>query len=201
MGMRAFWAAIQRPGGAVGRGPRRWYVEIHPQDFGGFVELTTHPWVVGMCRAALGDDYQIVEIGFDTPFQGAMNQPWHRDFPSPPDTYRDRRLTSLAFNLTGVDVTPDMGPMTFVSGSHREGYLAAVDISDESENYFDRLVRERSWAVTEPPLLEAGDATFHAGWTLHRAAPNTTGTPNMPSLPIRPTSRPKWRSIVVTSEM
>lgn len=26
----AFWEAIQRPGGAVGRGPRRWYVEIHP---------------------------------------------------------------------------------------------------------------------------------------------------------------------------
>ena len=35
----AFWQAIQRPGGAVGRGPRRWYVEIHPQEFGGFVEL------------------------------------------------------------------------------------------------------------------------------------------------------------------
>ena len=31
--MTAFWSAIQRPGGAVGRGPRRWYVEIHPQDF------------------------------------------------------------------------------------------------------------------------------------------------------------------------
>ena len=25
--MTAFWSAIQRPGGAVGRGPRRWYVE------------------------------------------------------------------------------------------------------------------------------------------------------------------------------
>src|ERR1043165_5866104 len=61
--MTAFWSAIRRPGGAVGRGPRRWYVEIHPQDFGGFVDLVTHPWVVGMCRAALGDDYQIVEIG------------------------------------------------------------------------------------------------------------------------------------------
>ncbi len=24
--MTAFWNAIQRPGGAVGRGPRRWYV-------------------------------------------------------------------------------------------------------------------------------------------------------------------------------
>jgi hypothetical protein len=29
--LTGFWEAIQRPGGAVGRGPRRWYVEIHPQ--------------------------------------------------------------------------------------------------------------------------------------------------------------------------
>jgi Phytanoyl-CoA dioxygenase (PhyH) len=115
--MTAFWSAIQRPGGAVGRGPRRWYVEIHPQDFGGFVELVAHPWVVDMCLAVLGRDYQIVEIGFDVPFQGAKNQPWHRDFPSPADTFKYRKITSLAFNLTGVDVTPDMGPFEIAPGT------------------------------------------------------------------------------------
>ena len=73
--MTAFWEAIQRPGGAVGRGPRRWYVEIHPQAFRGFVDLVTHPWVAGMCEAVCGPDYEIVEIGFDTPFQGAKRQP------------------------------------------------------------------------------------------------------------------------------
>ena len=92
--MTAFWAAIQRPGGAVGRGPRRWYVEIHPQDLHGFVDLVTHPWVVGMCEAVLGPKYEIVEIGFDVPVQGARNQPWHRDFPAPPETWGEqRRLT------------------------------------------------------------------------------------------------------------
>jgi hypothetical protein len=29
--MTAFWSAIQRPGGAVGRGPRRWYVGSTPR--------------------------------------------------------------------------------------------------------------------------------------------------------------------------
>ena len=115
--MIAFWSAIQRPGGAIGRGPRRWYVEIHPQEFGGFAELCSHPWVVSMCEAVLSPEYRIVEIGFDTPFQGAMNQPWHRDFPSPPETWRDRKITSLAFNLTGVDVTPDMGPFEVAQGT------------------------------------------------------------------------------------
>ncbi|MDB5522992.1 MAG: phytanoyl-CoA dioxygenase [Rhizobium sp.] len=118
--MTAFWSAIQRPGGAVGRGPRRWYVEIHPQDFGGFVDLVTHPWVTGICQSMLGVDYQIVEIGLDVPFQGAKYQPWHRDFPSPRDTYVNRRITSLAFNLTGVDVTEDMGPFEIAPGTQWE---------------------------------------------------------------------------------
>jgi hypothetical protein len=115
--MTAFWEAIQRPGGAVGRGPRRWYVEVHPQAIKGFADLVTHPWIQAMAEGVLGPEYQIVEIGFDTPFQGAKIQPWHRDFPSPPDSYRDRRITSLAFNLTGVDVTQDMGPFEIAQGT------------------------------------------------------------------------------------
>jgi len=115
--LTAFWAAIQRPRGAVGRGPRRWYVEVHPQDISGFVDLVRHPWVTAVSEAVLGPDYQIVEIGFDVPFEGARNQPWHRDFPSPPDTYEDRRITSLAFNMTGVDVTEDMGPFEIAQGT------------------------------------------------------------------------------------
>ena len=69
--MEGFWNAIQRPGGAVGRGPRRWYVEVHPQQIRGFVDLVTHPWFVALCEAVLGPAYEIVEVGFDVPFQGA----------------------------------------------------------------------------------------------------------------------------------
>jgi hypothetical protein len=115
--MTAFWAAIQRPGGAISRGPRRWYVAMHPQELRGLVDLLTHPFVVAMSAAVCGPDYQFVETGFDVPFQGARNQPWHRDFPSPVETWRDHRITSLAFNLSGVDVTEDMGPFEIAPGT------------------------------------------------------------------------------------
>ena len=71
-----------------------------------------------------------MEIGFDVPFQGARNQPWHRDFPSPPETYEGRRITSLAFNLTGVDVTQDMGPFEIATGHpvRRRARLEARDV-------------------------------------------------------------------------
>jgi hypothetical protein len=113
----AFREARSRPDGAVGRGPERWYVEIHPEQLRGFVDLVTHPWVVSVCRAVLGPDYEIVELGFDIPFPGAKMQPWHRDFPMPEETHLRRRLTSLAFNLTTVDTVEEMGPFEIAPGT------------------------------------------------------------------------------------
>lgn len=78
-----FDEARQQPGGALERGPNRFYVEIHPERLRGFADIATHPWVVGVCKAILGPDYRIVEAGFDVPGPGAMKQPWHRDFASP----------------------------------------------------------------------------------------------------------------------
>ncbi len=161
--MTAFWSAIQRPGGAVGRGPRRWYVEIHPEEFGGFADLVAHPWVVAMCENALGKDYQIVEIGFDVPFQGAKYQPWHRDFPSPADTYVDRRITSLAFNLTGVDVTDDMGPFEIAPGTQFEDGRAWKHEMFPSKGIWPAL-QER--AVRKFPQL--GDISCRSALTIHR---------------------------------
>src|SRR5947209_11266430 len=159
----AFWEAIRRPGGAVGRGPRRWYVEVHPQAISGFVDLVTHPWVVAMCQAALGPDYQIVEIGFDTPFQSAKVQPWHRDFPSMKETYEEQRITSLAFNLTGVDVTPDMGPFEIAPGTQwDDGRTWQAEMFPPHE-LWDRY-EER--AVRKYPQM--GDISCRSALTVHR---------------------------------
>lgn len=161
--MTVFWKAIQRPGGAVGRGPRRWYVEMHPQDLRGFVDLVTHPWVAGMCAAVLGPRYEIVEIGFDTPFQGAMNQPWHRDFPSPPETYRDRRITSLAFNLTGVDVMQEMGPFEIAIGTQLDDGR-----SWKHEMFPEKDLWSRFAELGSRKYPQMGDISCRSALTVHR---------------------------------
>ncbi len=117
---KAYVEAIDRPGGAINRGPKRWYIEVHPEDLRAFPEIASNPWIAAMSEEVLGQDYRIVEVGFDVPFQGAQNQPWHRDFRSPVETWRDQRITSLAFNLTGVDVTEDMGPFEIAPGTQWE---------------------------------------------------------------------------------
>jgi hypothetical protein len=165
----AFSEARAREGGAVGRGPNRYYVEIHPEQLRGFVELISHPWVRAVCEEILGPDYLIVELGFDVPLPGAKNQPWHRDFPSPPETYRDHRLTSLAFNLTAVDTVPEMGPFEIALGTQWEDGMEFDHqmFPDRSTwgHYGERAVRK---------LPKAGDVSARSALTLHRGTENVS---------------------------
>ncbi|MGW3785443.1 phytanoyl-CoA dioxygenase family protein [Micromonospora chokoriensis] len=165
----AFEEARSRPDGAVGRGPQRWYVEIHPEQLRGFVELVTQPWVVSVCRAVLGPEYEIVELGFDIPFPGAVMQPWHRDFPMPEDTRRQRRLTSLAFNLTTVDTVEEMGPFEIAPGTQwDEGADFDHGMFPPRERY-DRYQRR---AVRKYP--QRGDISARSALTIHRGTPNVS---------------------------
>lgn len=163
----AFESARSREGGAVGRGPNRWYVEIHPEDLRGFVALADHPWVRTVCETMLGPDYQIVEVGFDTPFPGAQVQPWHRDFPSPPETKDEHRLTSLAFNVTTVDTTDEMGPFEIAPGTQWE---RGDDFNHQQfppeSNY------ARYEALAERKYPKVGDISARSALTIHRGTPN-----------------------------
>lgn len=163
----AFEEARSRDRGAVGRGPNRWYVEIHPQALRGFVELVDHPWVRLVCESVLGSSYQIVEVGFDTPFPGATVQPWHRDFPSPPETRDQGRLTSLAFNLTTVDTTDEMGPFEIAPGTQwdRGDDFDHQQFPPKSE--YDRYER-----LAQRKYPKVGDISARSALTIHRGTPN-----------------------------
>ncbi len=163
----AFQDALKRPDGTVGRGPKRYYVENHPEDIRGFVELVTHPWVVAVCEAVLGTDYRIVEIGFDVPLAGSEMQPWHRDFPSPQATLKGRRLNSLAFNITGVDVTENMGPFEIAPGTQWD----APD-GFEHEMFPPKLLYPRYEEHAQQKMPKMGDISVRSALTIHRGTPN-----------------------------
>lgn len=163
----AYAEALGREGGAVGRGPKRHYVEIHPEDIRGFVDLVTHPWVQTVCETVLGPEYKIVEIGFDVPNPGAQDQPWHRDFPAPPETLKGRRLNSLAFNLTAVDVFEDMGPFEVAPGTQwdaPEGF--------EHEMFPPKSLYPRYQARAQRKMPKMGDISVRSALTIHRGTAN-----------------------------
>jgi hypothetical protein len=169
---RVFAAARAREGGAIARGPRRWYVEMHPEDLRGYVALVTHPWVTAVCAAVLGPSYEIVELGFDVPFPGAERQPWHRDFPSPLETWRYKRLTSLAFNITAVDTTPEMGAFEIAPGTQWErGDTFAQGM------FPDPVEWPRYEARLQGKLPRIGDISARSALTIHRGTPNTSDQP------------------------
>ncbi|HUP48818.1 MAG TPA: phytanoyl-CoA dioxygenase family protein [Thermoanaerobaculia bacterium] len=102
---------------------------------------------------------------------GAARTPWHQDrYYWPLDT--DRSVTMW---LPLVDVTEEMGPMIFASGSHRGGDFGEVSISEETDRRLAALIAERGWPLWTAPVA-AGDATFHLGGTLHSAGANRSGT-------------------------
>lgn len=164
--------ALQRPGGAVGRGPKRHYVEIHPEDISGFVELVTHPWVTAVCEDILGPDYKIVELGFDVPNPESMDQPWHRDFPAPEDTIKGRRLNSLAFNLTTVDVYDDMGPFEIAPGTQWD-----LPFGFEHEMFPPKNNYSRYQQRAEKKMPKMGDISARSALTIHRGTANRSDKP------------------------
>jgi hypothetical protein len=165
--MQLFEEAKAVPGGALPRGPERFYVEVQPERISGFVGIATHPWFVAVCESVLGPDYRIVEIGFDIPFPGAADQPWHRDFPSPEATLKGRRLNSLAFNLTAVDSRLEHGPFEIALGTQWDDITGA-----KQEMFPDRTLWERYISRAVQKLPQRGDISVRSALTIHRGTAN-----------------------------
>ena len=153
--------------GMLARGPQRWYVEVQPERIRGFVEIVTHPWFIAVCGAVLGADYRIVEVGFDIPFPGAADQPWHRDFAVPDVTRVERRLNSLAFNLTAVDTRPDMGPFEIAPGTQWDEFDGCPQNMFPPQTLWGRYA-----AKARSALPQRGDISARSALTIHRGTAN-----------------------------
>ena len=162
-----FAEAKATPKGALPRGPERYYVEVHPERIRGFVDIATHSWFVAVCEGVLGPDYRIVEVGFDIPFPGAADQPWHRDFASPDATLIGRRLNSLAFNLTAVDTEADMGPFEVAHGTQWDDIAHGGDLMFPPREFWPRYQ-----ARMQRKMPKRGDMSARSALTIHRGTAN-----------------------------
>ncbi len=167
-----FAEASGRPDGTVNRGRNRYYFSVHPERLRGFPDVVGHPVLQEVSTEVLGPDWRVVEVAFDVPLPGSLHQPWHRDFETPAITADERRLTSLAFNITAVTVTPEMGPFEIAPGTQWD------DGARFSHGMFpepDQAARYGKVAVQKMPRL--GDMSVRTGLAIHRGTPNRSSVP------------------------
>jgi ectoine hydroxylase-related dioxygenase (phytanoyl-CoA dioxygenase family) len=99
---------------------------------------------------------------------GGKATPWHQDHYYWP-LATDHTITMW---LALVDIPPEMGSMSFATGSHRNAAYPQIPISETSQETFEKLIREMR-TPTPHYSLRAGDATFHSGDVLHCAHGNS----------------------------
>lgn len=101
---------------------------------------------------------------------GGGPTPWHQDqYYWPIDTNN-----TITMWMPIVDIDVDMGMLTFASGSFKNGSVFNYEISDESDDAFDNYVKAHNFPINRANTMDAGDATWHRGFTIHHANGNNS---------------------------
>ncbi len=69
-----------------------------------------------------------------------------------------------------------MGPLAFAEGSQHVEIGRDIEISDDSEKILSDELQRQNFPMNDSPF-ELGEVSYHAGWTFHRAGPNTSDRP------------------------
>ena len=98
--------------------------------------------------------------------------PWHVDQQYWP--LSSGKTVTAWIPLQAVPI--EMGPLCFGKGSHRKNIGRDLEISDESEQIIREQIKDQGVIEVYEPY-DLGEVSFHNGWTVHRAGPNTTDQP------------------------
>ena len=98
--------------------------------------------------------------------------PWHAD-----QFYWPLATPNTVTAWIPLQETPmHMGPLAFAEKSQTVEIGRDIEISDASEKVLSDELQRMNFTVNDTPF-DLGEVSFHAGWTFHRAGPNTSDAP------------------------
>ena len=166
------------------RADRSWGGEVYDavKQVPAFVRLVAHPAHEQLMRelrpgsvpGIAGGGYG---IRIDNPDEDRFRAQWHQEYPA-----QLRSLDGLVYWSPLVPVTPEMGPVQFCPGSHREGpvpvYTADPNHPERSGAYSLMLKDEETLLARYErvaPLLQPGDLVVVDFLLLHASGHNRGG--------------------------
>jgi len=115
-------------------------------------------------------------IRIDNPREEKFRANWHQEYPA-----QLRSLDGVVFWSPLVEITPEIGPVEFCPGSHREGPLPVVSADPENAGkqgaYALMLKDEATYLARYPhvsPLTKPGDLVLVDFLVLHASGHNTS---------------------------
>ncbi|MBD2091328.1 phytanoyl-CoA dioxygenase family protein [Microcoleus sp. FACHB-1515] len=154
-----------QPGGLAPREQSRYYLTLPWIAPFADSSVFAHPVILGILDRVFHQEYRMVQLGTDTPFQGSTYQETHRDFRP---LFSDEIVTplyALAVNFPLVEVTAENGPFQMARGTHllpREVGLEKIAAGEIAIESF---------------YMQPGDVMIRSPFALHRGSPNTTAQP------------------------
>lgn len=97
-----------------------------------------------------------------------LGTPWHQDCLYIP-LNTDKVIAAW---IPLVELSPDMGSLTFASGSHRAGFLEFANTNKYSAERIEQMLEEQGLRLTSVGSMAVGDVSFHSSFTLHSAPKN-----------------------------
>lgn len=104
---------------------------------------------------------------FFKPSQG-LETPWHQDYLSVP-LNTDKVIAAW---IPLVELSSDMGTLTFASGSHKLDFSKLTDPYKFSTESIQHVIKDKSLRLTSVGSMAVGDISFHNSLTLHSAPKN-----------------------------
>jgi ectoine hydroxylase-related dioxygenase (phytanoyl-CoA dioxygenase family) len=153
------------PGGLAPRDQARYYLTLPWVAPFANPAVFANQTILGVLDRVFFQEYKMVQLGSDTPFQGSDYQEIHRDFRP---LFSDQIVTplyALAVNFPLVEVTENNGPFQMARGTH---------VMSREEG----LVKVRAGEIPmESFYMQPGDVMIRSPLALHRGSPNCTDSP------------------------